>query len=338
MVRLIDIAGRAGVSVMTVSRVLRDTPDISAATKARVRALAQQMGYVPDVMARGLRTRNTGLLAVVVPNVADPAVTRIVSALDECVHALGYDLLVSQSLGRVEREEVCLRRALARRAEGLFLYPVYRLDPAARVFDEVERHGTKVVVLGPKPAYCESFVNVQADEAQASSEATSHLLELGHRRIAFLAGPPTSPTAQSRFEGYSRALRRAGLAVDDALVFHAGESAEDGAKATEQLLAENVGATAIQAVNDLVAMGAAHLLLDRGFRIPEDLSVVGYGNIPCSELFRVPLTTVRQPKYQLGLAAGAMMQALLRGESVSSRQLPAVLVARASSGPASSRA
>ncbi|HOY59189.1 MAG TPA: LacI family DNA-binding transcriptional regulator [Verrucomicrobiota bacterium] len=333
MVRLVDIARQAGVSVMTVSRVMRDTPDISAATRARVRALAEQMGYVPNAMAQSLRTRSTRLIAFVVPNVADPVATRILLALSERTHDLGRDLLVSQSLNRLDREEICIRRALARRIEGFFLQPVYRLDPSAPAYDEVRRHGAKVVVLGPKPPSCEPFVNVQADEALAASEATSHLIELGHRRIAFLSGPPTSPTAQNRFEGYRRALRKAGLEVDDGLIFHAGETMEDGMKAAAQMLGESAAATAVQGVNDQVAMGAATVFFDRGLRIPQDFSVVGCGNIPFSECFRVPLTTVRQPKYQLGLAAAGMMQALLRGESVSSRLLPGTLVVRASTGP-----
>jgi len=336
MVRLVDIARQAGVSVMTVSRVLRDAPDISAATKARVRAIAQHLGYVPDVMAQALRTRNTRLLAVVAPDTSDPTTSRIVLALGERAHDLGYDLLVGQSLHQVQREEACLRRALARRVEGLFLYPVARLDPAAPVYAELQHRRVRVVVLGPKPPFCEPFVNVQADDALASHQVTSHLLELGHRRIAFLSGPPTSPAAQSRFEGYRRALREAGLEVDDHLVFHAGASVEDGAKAAAQLLSERAPATAVQAVNDLVAIGAANLLLEQGWSIPQEVSVAGYGNIPLSEVFRVPLTTVRQPKYQLGLAAMAIMQALLRGEPAGPRRLPAALVIRASTGPAKS--
>jgi len=334
MVRLVDIARQAGVSVMTVSRVLRDAPDIAASTKARVQSIAQQLGYVPDVMAQAMRTRNTRLLAIVAPDTSDPVTSRIVLALAERAHDLGYDLLVSQSRHQIDREEACLRRVLARRVEGLFLCPIPRLDPSAPIYLELKQRGVRVVALGPKPPFCEPFVSVQADDALASSKVTRHLLALGHRRIAFLAGPSTSPAAQSRFEGYRRALREAGLETDDRLVFRAGETVEEGARATVQLIDERATATAIQAVSDLVAMGAARVLLDQGLRLPHDVSLAGYGNIPFSEVFRVPLTTVRQPKYQLGLAAMTCMQALLLGAPASSHQLPAELVIRASTGPA----
>lgn len=334
MVRLIDIARKAGVSIMTVSRVLRDAPDISSTTKARVRALAQQMGYVPDVMARGLRTRQTRLLGVVVPNVNDPVTARVVSALAERAHDLGYDLLLDQSQSQAEREEVGIRRLMARRVEGLFLSPVYRHAPSAPVYAELQQRRTRVVLLGPKAPFCQMFPNVQIDDLPAAHQATAHLIALGHRRIAFLAGPSTSPAAQGRFDGYRRALREAGLELDDHLVFHAGTTVEDGAKAVTQMLNEHTRVTALQAVNDLVAMGAANLLLEQGVRIPDDLAVVGFGNIPGSECFRVPLTTTRQPKYQLGLAAMAMMQSLLKGDTVNPRRLPAELIIRASTGPA----
>lgn len=333
MVRLVDIAQRAGVSVMTVSRVLRDAPDISPATKARIRALATEMGYVPDVMAQGLRTRQSRLLGAVVPNVADPVTSRVVSALAERAHELGYELLLHQSLNQPEREEVCIRRLIARRVEGLFLHPVYRHATTSAACDELRQRRIQVLLLGPRTAFCQGFVNLEVEDALSAQKATAHLIGLGHRRIAFLAGAPTSPVAVARLEGYRRGLREAGIEPDDHLVFHAGTSLEDGAKAVAQMLSEQARPTAIQAVNDLVAMGAANLLLDQRCRIPQDLSVVGFGNIMASEFFRVPLTTVRQPKYHLGFTAMAMMQAMLKQETVSSRRLPADVVVRASSGP-----
>ncbi len=318
---------------MTVSRVLRDAPDISAATKLRVRTIAQQMGYVPDVMAQGLRTRASRLLGVLLPNVTDPAASRLLLALEERTHELGFDLLLAQSLHQADREELCLRRFLARRVEGLFIAPVYRLTPFAPVYADLRRRGTRVVVLGPRPPFCEDFVGVEGDDVAGSSFATRHLLELGHRRIACLAGPPQSPVAQAQLEGYRRALREQNLEPDDRLVFKAGVTFEDGARAASQMLAENAGATAVQACSDAVATGAAAALLAHGLRIPTDISLVGYGNLPGTEHHRVPLTTVSQPKYRLGTAAIEVMLRLLRTEPAETRRLPAELVVRSSTGP-----
>ncbi len=139
MVRLKDIAERAGVSIMTVSKVLRDAPDISAATKVRVRALAQEMGYVPHAMAAGLRTRATRLLGVVLPAVVNPVYARLLMALEVRAFDHGFDLFLAQTLDKPEREELVIRRLLARRIEGLFVIPVPRLGESAPIYSELAR-------------------------------------------------------------------------------------------------------------------------------------------------------------------------------------------------------
>jgi DNA-binding LacI/PurR family transcriptional regulator len=333
MVRLSDIAKAAGVSAMTVSRVLRDARDISAATKARVRAIAQQMGYVPDVVAQGLRTRVSKLFGLLIPAMDDPVFARVACAVGERTREQGYDLLVAQTLGKPEHEEAALRRFLARRVDGVFVAPLYRVASAVPVYQELQRRATKVVILGPKAVFCEPFASVEPDNALGAFRATRHLLDLGHRRIAYLAGSPASPVAQQRFEGYKRALREARLELDNHLVFSAGSSMEDGTKAALQMLNESARATAVQAVNDLVAMGAGETLLNQGVRIPQDLSLVGHGNISMSPYFRVPLTTVRQPKAALGATAVEVMLRLLEGNPPETRRLPADLVVRASTAP-----
>jgi len=332
-VRLKDIAHRAGVSVMTVSKVLRNEPDVSAATKNRVRTLAQEMGYVPDVMAQSLRTRSTRLIGLIIPAITNPIFARLLLAVEDRVHQAGCDLVFAHTLNRPEREEILIRRMLSRRVNGLLLFPVHRLESRSPAYEELRRHGLPTVVLGPVTLACADFPNVQVDDIQASYEATRHLLDLGHRRIAYLVGPAAAIWAQERFQGYQRALREAGLAVEDRLVFQAGGTIEEGARAALQMLQERVDATAIQAVNDLVAIGAANQLLDQRVKIPDDLSVVGFGNVLTASFFRVPLTTVRQPKHSMGLAAMDMLEALIRGERPESRRLPASLLVRSSTAP-----
>lgn len=328
-----DIAARAGLTVMTVSRALRGTKDVSAATQARIRALAAEMGYVPDASARGLRTRSTGLLGVLIPTVADPIYARVLLALEEHGRAAGYDLLLTHTLREPELEGGCIRRLLSRRVEGLFIRPVYRLRPEAPVYDELRRRGARVVLLGHGAPYCADFPKVETDDVQGSAAMTRHLLELGHRRIAFLAGPAANPAARERLEGYRLALREAQIEADDRLVFGAGVDIPDGANAALRMIHEGVRPTAVQATNDLVAIGAANVLLGQGWRVPEDVSVAGFGNILTSEHYRVPLTTIRQPKYRLGVAAMELMLALLRGETVESQRLSGELAVRQSTAP-----
>ncbi len=318
---------------MTVSKVLRDAPDISAATKARVRLLAEQMGYMPDTVAQGLRNRRTKLFGLIIPAVTHPIYARAVLAIEEQAQELGYDLILAHSLNVPEREENIIRRLLSRRVDGLFLAPVYRLDPKAPVYDDLLRQGTPTVLLGHRAPFCDKFINVETDDAAASYTATRHLLDLGHRRIAFFTGTPGVPPSQEQREGYRRALREANLDVDDRLVFNAGSTIEEGEKAAQQMLQEATNATAIQAVNDLVAIGAGTALLNRGLRIPEDMSIIGFGNVLLSEHFRVPLTTIHQPKHRLGRAAMELMLQLLRRERPEPRRLPTEIVIRKSTAP-----
>ncbi len=315
---------------MTVSKALRDEPDVSEATKARIKSLAKQMGYVPDSSAQGLRTRTTRLLGLLISSTTDPAVARTVLAIEERAHELGYELVLMHTLNTTEREENCIRRLLARRVDGIFVSPVYRIEPEARIYKELLAQRARIVLLGPPAPFCNAFPSVHVDDLIASYTATQHLAKLGHKRIAFLAGPSAAPWSQGRFEGYRRALRENGMDVDDALVFQAGGTTEDGVKAATQFLSEGCKATAVQAASDMVAIGFANTLLNQGVKIPQDISVIGFGNSITSEYFRVPMTTIRQPKYRLGVAAMETMQQLLRGERVETKRLPGELIVRAS--------
>lgn len=332
MIRLKDIAQAAGVSVMTVSKALRDKPDLAVATKERIRKLANQMGYVPDVSAQTLRTRNTRVLGLVLSTSTNPVNARICLAIEEQAYELGYEVLLAHTLNRTDREEAVLRRMIARRVDGVFISPVYRLEPRAPIYDELERRRIPAVLLGHGAPFCEAFPAVETEDVAASEAVTRHLMELGHRRIAFFAGPMISPWAKERLEGYRRAHREAGVPLEDTLVFNAGSTIEEGSAAALQFLQEQPGATAIQCVNDLVAIGAGETLLNQGQRIPQDFSLAGYGNVLTSEYFRVPLTTVRQPKLRMGSVAMDLMQRRLRGEEVKTVRLPAELAIRASTG------
>jgi LacI family transcriptional regulator len=309
---------------------LRDAPDVSAATKAKIKALAAQMGYVPDSSAQGLRTKTTELFGLVIPATTNPIYARMVYAIEERAYELGYDVLIAQTLNKPEREDVCLRRLLSRRVDGLFITPVYRFEAEARIYQEIVVRKVPSVLLGSPAPFCKNFISMEVEEVAASHNITKHLLDLGHKKIAYLSGPPAAPWAHERFEGYRRAYREAGVEVDDKLVFAAGSTLEDGAKAALQMLNEGCHPTAVQAVSDLVAIGCAESLLQQGLKIPGDISIAGYGNILAAEFYRVPLTTVSQPKYRLGIAAMETMMNLIRGEKAASRRLPAELVLRQS--------
>jgi len=318
---------------MTVSKALRDKPDISASTRAHIQRLAQEAGYVPHSAASGLRSKTTRLIGLIIPAVTDPIFARLVSAVEQNAHELGYEVILMHSLGSAEREERCLRRLLARRIDGLLVAPVPRMGPQSTVYDELQKRGLPTVILGQRSPFCAGFTSVETDDLAASAAVTRHLLELGHRRIAFLGGPRTAPWATERLHGYGFALREAGIELDDRLIFNAGTTVDEGAKTALEFINEQSDATALQAVNDLVAIGAANTLLNQGVRIPQDLSVTGFGNVLVSEFFRVPLTSVRQPKFRIGALALDQLLRLMRGETVETQRLAAEVVVRSSTGP-----
>lgn len=330
MVTLKDIARQAKVSVMTVSKAMRDAKDVSAETKARIKKIAHDLGYVPNTSAQGLRTNTTRLLGLVIPSSQNTIYARTISAIEERTRELGYDLVIAQTQNKPELEDACLRRLLARRVDGLFITPVYRFEAEARIYQEIALRKVPSVLLGPPAPFCKNFPSIEIQELAASHAVTKHLLELGHKKIAYLTGPPAVPWAHERFDGYRRALREANIEPDDKFVFQAGGTLEDGAKAALQMINEGCRPTAIQAVNDLVAIGCAETLLQQGWRIPEDVSVAGFGNILAAEFFRVPMTTVSQPKFRLGVAAVEALIKLIRQEPLELAPLAAELVERKS--------
>ena len=212
--------------------------------------------------------------------------------------------------------------------------PAYRLTHDGRIYQELLARRVPTVLMGHITPFCGGFANVESDDLLGSYFATRHLMKLGHKRVAFLSGPPGTPWSTERLEGYRRALREDGIDMDDKLVFQAGRSIEDGSKAALQLINEASDATAIHTVNDTVAIGCMETLLQQGLQVPRDVSVVGFGNITMAQHFRVPLTTCRQPKYRLGVAAMESMQQLLKGVLPETKRLSAELIVRESSGTA----
>ncbi len=275
------------------------------------------MGYVPDSSAQGLRTKTTKLLRPRHPGHDQSRFTRAsFSPLRNAPTNLATTCSSRTRYNQPEREDACLRRLLSRRVDGLFITPVYRFEAEARIYQEIVARNIPTVLLGSPAPFCKNFPGIEIEELVASYNVTKHLLGLGHKKIAYLTGPPAAPWAHERFEGYRRALREAGLEVDDKLVFQPAAPWKTAPRPRCRCSMKAVHPTAIQAVSDLVAIGCAETLLQQGIKIPDDISLAGFGNILAAEFYRVPLTTVSQPKYRLGIAAVETMMNLIRGEPV----------------------
>jgi LacI family transcriptional regulator len=247
--------------------------------------------------------------------------------------AIDLQVLISSSLDRAENEIREVQKLIARQVEAVLLVPAVRWQHRLATLELVRASGIPTVLLDAYPAGAENFPNVSwvvCDDARGGQLATEHLLELGHKEILFLAGPNGSSSSAGRFSGYQRALAAAGLSYSDERVFLAAKTIESGHKAMAQALSEKAVFTAVVAYSDSVAIGAAEALKQQGFRIPEDVSIVGFGDGALATYYRVPLTTVHAPQAEMGETALRLAVELQKGKAVAPRQLPVEIIVRES--------
>ncbi len=333
MSTLREIAASLNLSAMAVSKALRDAPDISVTTKARVQAEARRRHYIPNRAAQNLRLRRSGLVGVVVPQINDPAYPQLVWGIERQAESMGLQVLLGHSLDRAEQEMREVQKLISRQVEALLLVPAVRWQHRLATLELIRTSQIPTVLLDAYPAGAERFPRVSwvvCDDQRGGQLATEHLLELGHREILFLAGPNGSSSSAGRFSGYQRALTAADVAYSDSRVYLAGREIESGRKAMAQALSEKTAFTAIVAHNDHVAIGAVETLLGQGFRVPEDVSVIGFGDGLLAANFRVPLSTIRVPQIEMGEVALRLAFDLLKEKPVSPRVLPVEIILRGS--------
>ena len=333
MATLKEIAASLNLSVMAVSKALRDAPDISAATKARVVKEAQRRNYIPNRAAQNLRLRRSGLIGVVVPQINHTYYSQLVWGIERQAEASGLQVLLACSLDRAENEIREVQKLIARQVEALLLVPAVRWQHRLATLELMRASNIPTVLLDAYPAGAENFPLVRwvvCDDHRGGQLATEHLIEQGHRDILFLAGPNGSSSSAGRFSGYQRALAQAGIPYSDSRVYLADKDIDSGCKAMTQALSEKASFTGIVAFNDSVAIGAAESLLQQGFRIPEDVSLVGFGDGLLAAQYRVPLTTVRVPQMEMGETAMRLAIDLRSGAEAAARQLPVEIIIRAS--------
>jgi LacI family transcriptional regulator len=324
-----DVASHAGVSHQTVSRVINGNPNVSAPTREKVLATISELGYVPSPMARGLISNRTHSIGVVADDISDQFFARVVAGAERAARDRGYYLMIG-SVEPEDDERGYLRLMLERRVEGLLLarpsVPLRLSD-----LDPVMQAGVPIVSIGSSRV---PGIAVDVDNRQGGYDATRHLLEHGHRAIATIVGPPDWPSSAARLEGYRKALAEAGIPYDETLVVQADDwGLESGRAAAERLCVGGASFTALFAHSDLTALGSIRQLRLSGRSIPEDVSVVGYDDLPVAGYVDPPLTTVHQPMEEVGaLAATVLLDQLVQrtGRTDEERLLPAQLVSRQS--------
>jgi len=331
-VRMKDIALDLGVSVVTVSKVLRNHADIGEETRARVLRRIKELHYRPNMAARALITGRSSMAGLIVPDLLHPFFARIAKALSAALRQAGYGLLISSSEEDplLERQEI--EQMLARGVDAILLASA---QSSAQSLRRVREHKTPYVLVDRRFSGLGNFVG--NDDAAVGRLATAHLVEQGSRRIAHIRGPGVS-TAVGRLMGYRHALADAGLAPAPGHVIAIG-SVDDrgdtaGYEAARKLLATDPRPDAIFCYNDPVALGAMQAILESGLRIPEDVAIIGCGNVSYSGFLRVPLSSIDQDSDTIGYEAAKRALALINYRKPC-RPKPVIvgakLVARASS-------
>lgn len=320
------VAEAAGVSLSTVSRILNGTAVVSQAKKQAVDQAIAQLGFVPNPVARGLAGGRTLSIGVITQAIDSPFYGVALRGIEDELDPVGYSPLFVSGHWNAQHEARCMEVLRSRRVDGLIVLtgrlPDAALTACARQLP--------VVVTG-RNLVAPGLFSLNFDNVEGARLATQHLTDLGHRRIAFIAGDPQHPDSAERQLGYQLALQAAGLAFEPGLVVQGDYLEVSGMLAVERLLASQQPFTAIFAANDQMAVGASLALFRRSLRVPDDVSVVGFDDLPSSLYAIPPLSTVQQPAYALGrLAASAVLQ-LLAGRTPTV-ELPAPrLVARESS-------
>ena len=331
MATIYDIARHVGVSAGTVSRALSRPEKVLPATRQRIEQAAAVLGYVPNTVARTLKTQRSGKILVTVPDIANPFFAQILQGAEEAALAAGYAVLLGDTQHQPAREERYAQMLLRNEADGLIVLG-HRLPPTARRI--VKRLGTAApVVNGCEFDPALGIPSVHIDNAAAARTAMEHLYGLGHEHIAVIGGPPENPLHQQRMEGARAAARDRGRLRR--LVVTPGDfSVESGYAATKELLARTPAPTAAFCFSDQMALGALAACRDLGVRVPEAFSIIGFDDLASSRYLSPPLTTIAQPMRELGARAVALLLAVIGSQDVPPHQTLAFrLMQRGSTAP-----
>jgi LacI family transcriptional regulator len=322
-VTVLDVARLAKVSVSTVSRIINGSARVSADKRTAVESAIRALDFKPNLSARSLKVGRTMTVGVLTQDIESPFFTRVMRGVEEVLSKHGYAPVMVSGHWDAREEEERVRLLMARRVDGVVII-------TGRLNDEVVRRlaQRQPIVMAGREVEATNVRSVSFDQELGGYLATHHLTSMGHRRIAFISGAPDHVDAQRRFAGYRRALTEAMLPYDELLVQQGDFTESGGVLAMTRLLDSRQPFTAVFAANDQMAMGAHMAMHRRGIRVPVDVSLVGFDDLPVSAYLTPPLTTVRQPLFDLGYFCGATLLGML-GHPAEEQTLPEIeLMAR----------
>ena len=304
-----DIAKTAGVSHSTVSRALSDSPLVSAHTRARIQRLAHEMGYSPDAQARSLVMGRTQTVGLVVTTIIDPFIAEIVQSIERTARDHGYSVILASSSAEPEREIAAVEMLHSKRVDGVV---VTSSRVGSLYQDHLDRLGVPVVLVNSHSEQLGPYTfSINVDNEHGAYLATNHLVELGHRRIAYITGPADHSDDLDRLAGYRKALDQAGVEFAPAFVVPGTGRAGGGERGLAVLQALAEPPTAVFCYNDMTAIGVLRATRQVGLVVPERLSVVGFDDIPFASYVQPSLTTIAQPKVTMGRQAMEMVLDLI---------------------------
>ncbi|MFT3827149.1 MAG: LacI family DNA-binding transcriptional regulator [Chitinophagaceae bacterium] len=303
-----DIARRLHISTSTVSRAMRDQPDVNPDTKKAVLALAEELDYQPNKVALSLLKKHTYTIGVIVPNL-DYFCATAVKGIDEMALEAGYSVMVCQSNESYGREVVNTRRLLESQVDGFII----SVSSETKTFDHFKRLQEKDIpmVFFDRETPEMATARVILDNADGAMQATEHLLQQGRKRIAFLAGPSTLSISNKRKEGYLAALKKHKVKVDESLIIHCDFNQQYAQVATEELLKNKKRPDGIVTISDRIAIGAMLAIKAKGLQMPQDIALVGFNNEPVTSLLSPSISSVDQPAFEMGKIAARTFIELL---------------------------
>jgi DNA-binding LacI/PurR family transcriptional regulator len=310
--------------------VLNDNPKVKPHLRARVEQAMVALNYQPSALARGMRSQTAQVIGLILPDIRNPFFTMLARAIEDVAHESGYGLLLCNSDEDPDKEQRYAEILLAQRVAGVIIS-----SASTDLYEPLQARDIPLVCIARPIAEC-SVDTVLLNSEAGSHMATEHLTALGHRRIGLILGLWDEIASQERFQGYERALEDAGIPLDPDLVLHGGLTEEGGYAEAMELLEAEARPTALVVTNRDMALGALRAIQSLGLQVPNELSVVSYGDMPCFSLFQPSLTVLRQPVYELGLEAAKLLLRQIQGEKPPSHKvirLAPMLVVGASTAP-----
>lgn len=322
-----DVAKKANVSIATVSRILNDLPGYSKSTKEKVLKAIEELGYQPNAVARGLVSKRTKTIGVLFPNVSSMFSSEILNGIEDTAHELDHSVIISNTDSNGVRTMKYLQVLKEKRVDGI----IFTSEILKKEYYDVLVEMNIPIVLVSTASYRYPLPYLKVDDKHAAYSATEYLINNGHRKISMISGTKDDPVAGvPRVEGYKQALQDYGIPFEENRIAYGTDFGfKTGKECMEQLLSGASDSTAIFAASDEIAIGALSIAYERGIKIPDELSIIGYDNLKIAEMSVPPLTTVAQPLYEMGKTAAKMLLKMIRtGKKEESRIISHKIIER----------